>query len=848
MNQQAVAQQTNVASSSPPVRYGLLQRQCACGTHTIGGSECESCRKEKASIKLQRAAINSQPFYEVPSSVHEALRTPGQPLDAATRAFFEPRFGYDLSRAATSISRTSQSALIVGSANDPLEREADEFAGNALRTPSSQLTPSTQETRADLSRIRIHTDALAAESSRAVNALAYTVGNHIVFGTGSYAPTTVAGKRLLAHELAHTIQQGGPSAVVQRACDPTKPPLDTRTKPTFFPNQRSIVEVFEGKTTLKEGSTRFAATGLVQQALVDLGFNLGIKGPNKDGVTRKFDPETTKAVGDFQMSEAVTGSKPGVVDQATIKCLDEQRSHLSVTPPQAAADISETDVQVTDEESGGRDEDIFFERGESKLDIIDRLKITFLVNRPTNSLQGCPITLEGYMSEDELAEFGPSLAQARINAVDAEFRKLKHDEPGDVCKTPSPPLRKHSPLPQVSAGVSEYRQRRKVEIVPSGDKSTTAPCPPKADQDRKLSKDEQTIVKAAIDQGVKWMKTAFDKLAPKNAEGEAALTAYFGGIAHRKRIRAKLLTWLNHLNTTVRKRIRHGTDCNASCRTPFAFNTGSGASANITLCKTFFGEIARHPSLSEDEKKAFVIMHEAGHGSIDTTDTGYGHRRLIEFLSQYPDLAEANTDSYTLMVLCLNDYTQFCAAPTTTDSPVGLSDLEKTASRRGLGWLQTWLTWMDHDTSGMYTNVNLARQRGKGVTATSEYYGGVFDLLVAAFKINRPPEDPPPTLQEQTMVSAVLDRILQMKDAVLPGLEVEKATGVPPASDWTLGPGRKVFLAPDYFLLTGDRDRVEHLLPLILRATTNISTELEPIYESYIKANIKKNRDDVPKK
>lgn len=61
----------------------------------------------------------------------------------------------------------------------------------------------------DLSGVRIHRDGRGGESARAVNAAAYTVGNHIVFGAGRYAPETVTGKRLLAHELAHVVQQDG---------------------------------------------------------------------------------------------------------------------------------------------------------------------------------------------------------------------------------------------------------------------------------------------------------------------------------------------------------------------------------------------------------------------------------------------------------------------------------------------------------------------------------------------------------------------------------------------------------------------------------------------------------------
>jgi len=60
----------------------------------------------------------------------------------------------------------------------------------------------------DFGQVRVHTDTKAAESARAVHALAYTIGRNVVFGANKYAPKTHIGRRLLAHELAHTIQQG----------------------------------------------------------------------------------------------------------------------------------------------------------------------------------------------------------------------------------------------------------------------------------------------------------------------------------------------------------------------------------------------------------------------------------------------------------------------------------------------------------------------------------------------------------------------------------------------------------------------------------------------------------------
>ncbi len=153
--QVATAQQLSFA----PILTDLLQRQCACGQHT-GSGECEECRKKRLGT-MQRAAVHAAPVNVVPAIVHDVLSSSGQTLDAEIRAFIEPRFGHD-------------------------------FSG-----------------------VRVHTDAKAAESAQAVNALAYTVGKNIVFGDGGYKPWTSEGKRLLAHELTHVVQQGGQPTLTQ---------------------------------------------------------------------------------------------------------------------------------------------------------------------------------------------------------------------------------------------------------------------------------------------------------------------------------------------------------------------------------------------------------------------------------------------------------------------------------------------------------------------------------------------------------------------------------------------------------------------------------------------------------
>src|SRR5215510_7495314 len=76
---------------------GVLQRKCpSCGNHTMSGKRCEECDKKGGS--LQRRANGHTALSGIPPIVHESLSSPGQPLDAGTRAFMESRFGRDFSR------------------------------------------------------------------------------------------------------------------------------------------------------------------------------------------------------------------------------------------------------------------------------------------------------------------------------------------------------------------------------------------------------------------------------------------------------------------------------------------------------------------------------------------------------------------------------------------------------------------------------------------------------------------------------------------------------------------------------------------------------------------------------
>jgi|GEM_PF-1354838 len=166
---------------------------------------------------VRRSAIGPYGSPVAPESVYEVLRSPGRPLERSTIDFMTARseaFG-GLKGQKLSSGETRNHVLKIGAEHDAAEHEADHVATELSGTrpiPGSHALPY------DFTRVRVHTGERAAESARAVNALAYTVGNNIVFGAGQYAPNTSSGQRLLAHELTHVAQgQHHPAAAVQRA-------------------------------------------------------------------------------------------------------------------------------------------------------------------------------------------------------------------------------------------------------------------------------------------------------------------------------------------------------------------------------------------------------------------------------------------------------------------------------------------------------------------------------------------------------------------------------------------------------------------------------------------------------
>lgn len=190
---------------------GLLQRKCDCGGAPGLAGECAECSKKR--LTVQRKSGNQAEPSDVPPAVHEVLRSSGQPLDPETRASMEQGFGHNLSQVRLHAETAPvQGRLAMSAPEDRCEKEADRVADRVLRDPmNDDVAKSGAAIPHNFGSVRVHIDHEAASSARAIGALAYTVGRHIAFDTGRYAPNTTDGKRLLAHELAHIVQQSQPA-------------------------------------------------------------------------------------------------------------------------------------------------------------------------------------------------------------------------------------------------------------------------------------------------------------------------------------------------------------------------------------------------------------------------------------------------------------------------------------------------------------------------------------------------------------------------------------------------------------------------------------------------------------
>jgi hypothetical protein len=206
-----------------PATTGLLQRTCACGrTHGID-SACEACRSSRLTGVQPGLLINQagdRHEHEANRIAEQLTQTAVPPVQRQPSSSEDQDATPRIAPPAVRITPAVQRETIAGEDEDevavrPAAAVSASIEAAVQRVRQGEGRPLDPTTRAfmeprfghDFGDVRVHADAAAAAVARAVNARAFTVGRHLVFGAGQHAPDTPQGLRLLAHELTHTVQQ-----------------------------------------------------------------------------------------------------------------------------------------------------------------------------------------------------------------------------------------------------------------------------------------------------------------------------------------------------------------------------------------------------------------------------------------------------------------------------------------------------------------------------------------------------------------------------------------------------------------------------------------------------------------
>ena len=183
----------------------FVQRKCSCGGVSKLGGQCDECEREKllgVQAKLRIGPENDAYEQEADRVAERIISMP----DIQT--------GPKLVRSTHTIQSKTMNQRNPGGDSPAVTNLGIHSSGKAMDSATRAFME--QRFGHDFSKVSIHENAEAQRSAQSINARAYTLGNNIVFGQGQYSTGTTDGKRLLAHELTHVVQQQSMPTTIQR--------------------------------------------------------------------------------------------------------------------------------------------------------------------------------------------------------------------------------------------------------------------------------------------------------------------------------------------------------------------------------------------------------------------------------------------------------------------------------------------------------------------------------------------------------------------------------------------------------------------------------------------------------
>lgn len=791
--------------------------------HAIVQRSCAACREESDLIQRKKQpALTSEVPANITTSM-QSLKASGSPLAQSERSFFEPRFG------------TS-------------------FSG-----------------------VRLHHNQSAAKTAESIQARAFTLGQHIVFGAGQYSPGSAASKKLLAHELTHVIQQkGASSSVIQRytcqnnpATAPSSGMSDCRTENSrpshanvtinFSENQSGIGSA--AQTALSGVAASWHANARNDTVRIDAYSSCeGASSANWRLSCRRAGAieGELKAPSDGTTGIPVTATfnkfSHGETEEFSTSVLAENRKGQVTLQPVATAlpavvpTAGPTDFRINRIPRSSQSQ-IFFGAGSSTLTAdaitqIDGLKST----------SPASVRLIGFASLEEAG----SLAQDRANAVRARLAAT----PDAVNVTSA------VGNAAATANRSNLARARNVEILVGTTAPSTVDCaltdpvtgtlvnPPKVPC---ATMDPATVTAftAAHTVANDAMTKGMNSITPAHSNYNPTLIQQFFGNSdpatlsqlatnmgnlrsHVSGLTGNLATPVDGISSIIR--------CAGQCDTGgcesgrvIAYNNGVDANSVFTLCVPVF------KGLNQNDQARNVI-HESAHGTSPlggagdptggTKDVAYRHERMMFHLSPQDRLR--NSDSYALFAMYARERITTgvpTAIPTGIRTPesdidISMNTTDRAAVDLAIAQLEKRLSWAADHSNQLFGQAQKVRA---GTLAWSATWAQAYMQEAArSFPLTSPPAAP--TVTDMTTLAAIIERYKIMKFEINRDLIfMEMPTGI---ISWPVGgnglASTLLSFGPGFYRANAE-NQVSLLLQNLAASTPDVETAFIPAYVSFAK-------------
>ena len=488
-------------------------------------------------------------------------------------------------------------------------------------------------------------------------------------------------------------------------------------------------------------------------------------------------------------------------------CSPEEREAAEAPVQRVAADFQVTGKSPR---AGTDPKAIYFDFESSAVTAPDDAKFAPLAGTPMTT-----VTLKGTASEEERRGPGrAALINARIAAVEGPL----------VAGSPATGSPTRTPDVAAGAGVLDYRNVRRVEILVSGAPSTTPVCTPSPDVTCGPAPNVFTTGHARALSLLTAARAAL--AAPTVAPALAPLNLLFHGSANAATVDSGLAKIQAHMPNMLpaiplHDRTAAGHRCINSCLGAdfLAENQFAGAAARMTLGPRYTTE----PDVT---RRGLTLVHEGSHGAtgLTTRDKAYAWQRLIGQLSLADALA--NADSYTRLVELIDNPAAVSPAP--ADSTAALPAPRRAAATRTIAWLEQWLVQGRLEVRSLYDEMHPG-----GAWTPSGFWSrdNTMKNIAAEFGLTAPPAVP--SVDDKEIVAGIFDRLFRLRRAIT-GQPFTFEPNGPAASTWEAGPGAKIKLSNGFFGLT-PRKQVERLLTMAVQSAGFLETARKPAYVRLVK-------------